>query len=212
MAEFLVQRRRRVQFIEFAIDLNPLKPLFAQFKELFLILAFAVTHDRGQQIGAQALFHPHDAVDHILHLLRLNRQAGGRAIGRADTGEQQTQIVVNLGHGAHSRARVFRRGFLFDGNGGAETADVIHIRFFHHIKELAGIGRQALDIAALSLGIDRIKGQGRFPRPRQTRNHHQLIARNIHVDAFEVVFARAAHFDVFKFGHTGPRSQWDTHS
>ena len=39
---------------------------------------------------------------------------------------------------------------------------MIHIRFLHHIKELAGIGAQRLDIAPLAFRINRIEGQARF--------------------------------------------------
>ena len=42
---------------------------------------------------------------------------------------------------------------------------MLDIGLLHHLEELARIGREALDIAALPLGIDRIEGEGRFAAP-----------------------------------------------
>ena len=140
MAELFVQGGRFIQLIEFAINLNPLKPLFAQFQHFFAVFALAITHNRRQQIAARALVHGHDTVNHVLNLLRFNRQTGRRAIGRSDTGKQKAQIVIDFGHCADRRPRVFRRRFLFDRNRWAEARDMINVRLFHHIKELPRIG------------------------------------------------------------------------
>jgi hypothetical protein len=132
-----------------AVDLDALEALLAQFQEFLAVFALAVAHDGGEQIGARALRHRHHAVDHVLHLLRLDRQAGGGAVGGADAGEQQPHVVVDFGHRADGRARVLRGGLLLDGNRGRQARDMVHIRLLHHVEELAGIGRQAFDIAAL---------------------------------------------------------------
>ena len=39
-----------------------------------------------------------------------------RAVGCAGAGEEQTQVIVDLGHGADGGARVVAGGLLFDGN------------------------------------------------------------------------------------------------
>mmetsp|Transcript_18094 Transcript_18094/g.27953 ORF Transcript_18094/g.27953 Transcript_18094/m.27953 type:complete len:451 (-) Transcript_18094:1723-3075(-) len=196
MAEFLVQRWRIVQLIERAVHLDPLKALLAQFGELFAVLALAVADDRGQQIGARALFHRHDPVDHVLHLLRLNGLAGGRGVWRARPRIEQAHIVIDFGNRTHGGARVLGRRFLLNRNGGAEARNVIHIGLLHHIKELPRIGAQRFDIAPLPFGIDRIKGQRRLARPRKPSDHNQLVAGNIHINGFQVMLARAAHLDI----------------
>ena len=140
MAEFLIQYWRLVQLIEFAIHLNPLEPLLAQLQHLLLILALTIPHDGRQKVAPRAFLQGHDPVNHILYLLSLNRQAGCRAVGRACTGKEQPQVIVDLGHSAHSGARVFRRGLLLNRDRRAETGNVIYIRLFHHIEELARIG------------------------------------------------------------------------
>ena len=204
VAEFLVQCRRLVQLVELAIHLDPLKALLAQFQKLLAVFALAIAHDGGQQIAAGALLHRHDAINHVLHLLRLDGQAGGRAIGRACAREQQPHIVVDLGHRADRRARVLAGGLLLDGNRRGQTADMVHIRLFHHVEELTRIGGQRFHIAPLPFGIDGIKGQAGLARAGKAGDHHQLIAWNIHVDPLEIMLARAAYLDELLLSHELP--------
>ena len=162
MAEFLVERWWFIQLIELAVNLYPLEPLLAQFNEFFAVFAFAVTDDGGQKVCACAFFHAHDPVNHILHLLRLNRQTRRRAVGCADAGKQQPHVVIDFRYCSHGRARIFRRCFLLNRDRRAEAGNVIHIRLLHHIKELTRVGRQGFNISALAFGIDRIESKARF--------------------------------------------------
>ena len=204
MTEFLIQGRRLIQIVEVAIYLDPLEALLAQLNKFLAVFTLAVADDGGQQIGPRALFHRHDPVDHVLHLLGLDRLARGGAIGRADAGEEQTQVVVDLGHSADGRPRVLRRGFLLDRDGGAEAGDVIHIRLLHHIKELPRIGRERFHIAPLPFGIDRVEGKARLAGTRKPGDYNQLVPWNIHVDVLQIVLARAAHFNILQLSHHMP--------
>jgi hypothetical protein len=49
---------------------------------------------------------------------------------------------------------------LFDGDDGAETADLVHIGPFHIADELPGIGPEAFHIASLAFCVDGIEGEG----------------------------------------------------
>src|SRR3712207_7214616 len=53
-------------------------------------------------------------------------------------------------------------------------------------RSLAGVGRQAFDVAALSLGVDGVERQARLARARQPGEHHEPLARDIDVDTLEV--------------------------
>jgi len=205
VAEVLLQLRRVFELVETAIDLDPLEALLAQLGEFLAILALAVADDRGEQVGARALRHRHHPVDHVLHLLGLDRQPGGGGIGRAGAGEQKAQVVVDFRDRAHGGARVLARGALLDGDRGAEAGDVIDIGLLHHVEKLPGIGRERFDVAALALCIDRVEGQRGFARARKPGDHHQFIARDIHVDALEIMLARTAHLDELLLGHGPPR-------
>ena len=90
---------------------------------------------------------------------------------------------------------------LLDRDCRRQPVDLIDIRLLHHLEELAGIGRQALDITPLSLGIDRVEGKRGFSRAGKAGHDDQLVARQVKVDAFEIVFARAADGNGLKFAH-----------
>ncbi len=158
MSKFLVECWRLIQLVERAINLYTLETLLPQFQKLFAVFAFAIPDDRREQITARALLHGHDTINHILYLLRFDRKTGRRAVGCPDTGKKQTHIIVNLGDSTNRRTRVLARRLLLDRNCRTEAADMINVWLFHHIKELARVGRKAFHIAALSFGVDRIEG------------------------------------------------------
>ena len=54
--------------------------------------------------------------------------------------------------------------FLLDGNRRREALDVFDFGLGHLLDKLACIRRHRFDIAALSFGIDRLKGKRRFSR------------------------------------------------
>ena len=54
-------------------------------------------------------------------------------------------------------------------------------------EELAGVGRQRLDVAALALGVDRVERERRLPRAGEPGEDDQLVARQLEVDVAEVV-------------------------
>ena len=73
---------------------------------------------------------------------------------------------------------------------------MLDIGLLHHLEELARVGAQALDVAPLPLGIDGVEREARLARARQAGDHGQPVARDVDVDALEVVLARAADGDM----------------
>ncbi len=195
VGEFLVQRRRVGDLVEFAVDLDALESLLLKVGEFLAVFALAPAHDRREQIKPRALRQRHDAVDHLRDGLALDRQPGGRRVGHADARPQQPHVVVDLGDGADGGARIARGGLLLDGDGRRQAVDLVDVRLLHHLEELPRVGRQALDVAALALGIDGVEGERRFARAGQAGEHDQLVARNVEVDVLEVMLARAADGD-----------------
>src|SRR5258706_1496311 len=100
-------------------------------------------------------------------------------------------MVVDLGDRADRRSRVARRTLLVDRHRGREALDEVDVRLLHLTKELPGIGRERLDVTALSLGVDRVEGERRLPRSREACDDHELVARDLDVDVLEVVLPRA---------------------
>ena len=140
--------------------------------ELLLMLALAPPDHRRQHLDAGFLRqgqHPvHDLVDSLL----LDLPAADGAVGDADAGVEQAQVVVDLRHGTHGRPGVLGGGLLVDGNGRGQAVDHVHVGLFHLAQKHPGVGGKALHVPALSLGVNGVKGQGGFPRPGKPREHH----------------------------------------
>jgi len=179
-------------------NLGALEAFLLQLSQFLAILAFAAAHDRRQQIEPRAFGQRQNPVRHLADGLAFNRKAGGGGVRYTHPREQKPQIVVDLGNRAHGRARVLGGGLLFDGNRRRQALDMVDVRLLHQLQELARIGGQGLDIAALAFGIDGVEGQAGLARSRQTGQHRQRIAGNLHIDILEIVLARAANGDVLQ--------------
>ncbi len=158
-------------------------------------LTLAVAHDRRQDHEPGALGQRERGVHHLAHALCGQRQTMVGAVGRAGARVEQAQVVVDLGHRAHGRARVVRRGLLLDADGRRQAFDEVDVGLVHQLQELARVGRQALDVAALAFGVQRVEGQARLARTRQAGDHDQRVLGDVEVDVLQVVRARAAHPD-----------------
>ena len=174
---------------------TPLEAALHEFGDLLAVLALAAADDRREQIEPRALGQREHAVDHLADRLALDRQAGRRRIGNADARPQQAHVVVDFGDGADGRARVLRGRLLLDRDRRRQPVDLVDVGLLHHLEELARIGRERLDIAALALGIDRVEGERGFARAGQAGEHDELVARDRQIDVLEIVLARAAHGD-----------------
>ena len=84
--------------------------------------------------------------------------ADGRK-GTSDARKEQTEVFVDFGASAHSGTWVAAGHLLFDGNGRWQTFDIVHFGFVHSAQKLSGIGRKALDISALSFGVEGVESQ-----------------------------------------------------
>ena len=164
MLVLLVERRDIGDLVKDAIDLDALEALLLQLGQFLLELALAAARNRRQDEQARAFLKLQHTVNHLADRLAFDRQSRGRRIGDADAREQQAHVVVDFGDGADRRARIARCGLLLDRNGGRQAVDLVDVGLLHHFQKLAGIGRERLHIAALALGIDRVKRERGFAR------------------------------------------------
>ena len=102
---------------------------------------------------------------------------------------------MDFRHRADGGARVAAGGLLLDRDRRRQALDAVDVRLAHQLEELPRIGREALDVAALALGVDRVERQRGLPGAGQAGDHGQLVARDDHIHVLEVVLARAAHVD-----------------
>src|SRR5439155_5075166 len=107
-----------------------------------------------------------------------------------DAGEQEPEVVVDLGDGPHRGPRVLGRRLLVDGDGRRQALDEVDVGLLHQPEELAGVRRQALDVPPLALGVDRVEGERRFSRPGETGEDDEMVARQLQADVLQVVLAR----------------------
>ncbi|CPU57605.1 Uncharacterised protein [Mycobacteroides abscessus] len=112
--------------------------LFEQVDEL----ALARAHHRCEYLEPQALFHIQHLIHDLLGCLLGDLLATYRAMRRSGACVQQTQIVVDLGDGAHGRPRVPVGRLLVDRDRRGKPLDEIDIGFIHLPQELPGVGRK----------------------------------------------------------------------
>ena len=179
------------------LTVNPYPDIarLAQVHKNLLVLPLAVADERRHNQDAAALGEVVNRIHNLLHRLGGDFPTALGAVGMTDPGEEQPQVIVNFGHRAHGGTRVFTRSFLVDGNGRAQTFDVVDIRFFHPAQKLAGICRERLHISALAFSINGIKGKRAFPRAGNTGDNDELITGDGDVYILQVVFAGAFNHD-----------------
>ena len=132
--------------------------------------------------------------------LALDRVAVVGQCGMADPGEQQAEVVVDLGDGADGRSRVARRALLVDRDRRREPVDLVDVRLLHLAEELAGVRAQALDVAALALGVDRVEREAALAAAGEAGDDDEPVARERDGDVLEVVLAGTAN-DELILGH-----------
>lgn len=85
---------------------------------------------------------------------------------------------------------------MVDADGGAEAGDEVDVGFIHDAEKHAGVARERFDVAALAFSVDSVEGEGRFAAAGEAGNDDEFVARDIEVDALEVVGPSTADFDV----------------
>src|SRR3989454_8174590 len=165
-------------------------------REELLVLALPVAHERSEHEDARVLRQLGDAVDDLLDGLRDDRDTVYRAVRNADAREEEPQVVVDLGDRSDGRSRVPRGALLVDRHRWREALDEVDVGLLHLSEKLPRVGGERLDVAALTLGVNRVEGERRLPGSGEPRDHHELVARDLHVDVLEVVLSRALDVDV----------------
>ena len=116
-------------------------------------------------------------------------------ISHASPCEQQTQIVINLRRGADCGARILVRGLLLYGYYGTQACYLVNVRTLKVAKEVSGVSREGLNVAALPFGEYRVESQRRLAAARQSRYDSQFATRYQHVYVLEIMHTSAADLD-----------------
>src|SRR5438445_661845 len=91
-----------------AVDPRSDEPAAARLLQFLFVLALAVPDDGSQYGELRASRQRHEGVHHLLDRLRRDGIAALRAVRAADSGEEQAEIVIDLGDRAHGGAGVAR--------------------------------------------------------------------------------------------------------
>jgi hypothetical protein len=164
-----------------------------------LVLALALLHEGGEEQELRARRDLRDLAHDLLRRLLRDLAAAVVAGQPAHPRPQHAQVIVDLRDRAHGGARVRGGSLLLDRDRGGEAADGVVERLVHLAEELAGVGVQALDVAALALRVEGVEGEARLARARDARDHHELLLRDLDGDVLEVVLARAGDDDSIEF-------------
>ncbi len=140
------------------------------------------------------------SVRHDLGCLAHDLLAAVAAEGAADARPEQPHVVVELGGRADRRPGVPNRVLLADGDGRADVLDPVDVRLLHPLQELAGVGRQRLDVPPLPLRIDGIEGQRGLPRSADARDNDELANGNRDVDVLQIMSTGALDDDFRRLG------------
>jgi hypothetical protein len=145
-----------------------------------LVLALAPEHHGREHVGAPAPCpRLHDLVGHLVGRLALDHAPALGAVRGAHARVQQAQVVVDLGDGAHRGAGVAARRLLVDGDGRRQAVDAVEVGLVHLAQEHARVAGEALNVAALPLGVDGVEGEARLARAREAGDDDELVARNV---------------------------------
>ena len=188
VALLLVQLDVLVQPQDRAVDADARIALLPRLAEQVAELALLAPDERGEDLHAGTVVVLEDQLQDLVDGIADDRLSAMGAVGHPDAAVEQAQVVVDLGDGPYDGTRVVARPLLFDGDGGGQAGDVVHIRLLLDAQKLARVGRQGLHVAPLPLGIERVERQGRLAGPRRPRYDHQPAPRNVHAHVLEVVF------------------------
>ena len=137
-----------------------------------------------------------DGVDHVRDRVLADNLAGDWRARFANAGIQHAQVVQDLRARAHGAAGTARCTALFNGHGGGEAVDAVHVGLFQTAQKLTGVAAEAFHVAALAFGVQRVEREAAFSGAAQPCHHSQFFLGNADVDVFEVVDAGALNVNL----------------
>ncbi|KAF5043981.1 hypothetical protein DSECCO2_496600 [anaerobic digester metagenome] len=180
---------------DLAVDPDPGVAFPVEVLEDLLVGTLLLPDDRGED-GDRPGHRRGDVVGYLLRRLGLDGDMVFRAERRPYPGEEEPEVVVDLGDRADGAPGVFGCRLLFDGYGGREPVDAVDVRFPHQAEELPRVGGERLHVAPLAFGVDGVEGQRGFSRPGDAGEDDEPIAREFDGDVLEVVLPRPLDDDL----------------
>ncbi len=178
-----------------AVHTDPDEAGLPQFPQLFLELPLFPGDDRRKETDLRPLRQGQNIVRHHFDGLGFDLPAASITMRDADSGIEEPQVIVNLGHRSDRGAGVLARLALLYGDGRRQTFNGFDLRLVHPADELPGIGGERFHVPPLAFGKNGVEGQGGLARPAHAGDDYKLVSWDVEVDVFEVVLRSAPDFD-----------------
>ena len=140
-------------------------------------------------------------IGHLLGRIAPRLGATLRAVDASDPGEEQPEVVLELGGGAHRRAGGAHGVLLLDGDGRPDVLDAVHVGAVQPLEEHPGIGGERLDVAPLPLREQGVEGQRRLPGTGDPGDHRDPVVGDGDRHVLEVVLAGSFDPEPGGLGH-----------
>jgi hypothetical protein len=163
-------------------------------REDLLVVALAAADDGREQrdrVAGEVFPEPLQDLAAALHADGL---VAGRAVLHAELREE-AEVVRDLGHRRHGRCPATAREPLLDRDRRRQSLQHVDVGLRHDGQELARVRRQAVDVAALPLGVEHVEGERRLAGSGEAGEDDELVARDLERDVAQVVLAGADDAD-----------------
>ena len=114
---------------------------------------------------------------------------------RAEPGEEEPKVIVDLGQRPDRGAGTSRRDPLADRHRGREAADEADLGPAELAHELAGVGGEGFEIPTLRFAEDDVEDERGLSRPGHAGDDGHPAVRDVDVDVAEVVLGSVADED-----------------
>ncbi|MPM35770.1 hypothetical protein SDC9_82364 [bioreactor metagenome] len=109
--------------------------------------------------------------------------------------KHELEVIVDLRHRAHGRARRAHRIGLVDGNRWRHALHLVHRRFIHAVKKLPRVGAERFHIAPLAFCVQRVEHKAGLARAAGPGDHGQFAGLDVHIQVLEVVLSGSVNTD-----------------
>src|SRR5262249_40853276 len=145
---------------------RPHVPRPRQVAEEILVLSLLPAHDRREHAVRRSVGEVEHARDDLLAGLGRDRPVAPRAVPLADPREQDTEVIVDLGHRPDRAPGIAPPRLLLDRDRRAQALDLVDLGLGHLAQKLAGVARETLDVPSLTFGVKRVEGERALARAR----------------------------------------------
>ena len=194
------QRRHVLDRRHHPVDADPDQTRRDDVLQHLAVTASAAADDRRQDRQLRADRQRRQFVDDRRRVPPRHLAAAPAAVQHPDPCVQQPQIVVHLGDRRDGAASAGGVVLLVDRQRRSQPVDRVDVRPRDLVQELSSVRRQRIDVLPLTLGVQRVERQRRFPAARHAGNDRQRVPRDVDIDIPQVVDADPPQLDRMRFG------------